>query len=136
MAVTQSQPPRPLASGPVPRRPGPRRRPRAVPFFLVLITVVLLGNAIVGDRGLTALIRANDESVAISTTITMLRAENDDLREDVRELRENTHGVEALARGELGLITPGETMFIVGETPPDTPVGLDPPGSVDIDVSR
>ena len=136
MAVAQSQPPRPLAYGPVPRRRGPRRRPRAVPLFLVLITVVLLGNAIVGDRGLTALIRAHDESVAISTIITMLRAENDDLREDVRELRENTHGVEALARGELGLITPGETMFIVDDTPPDTPVGLDPPGSIDSDASR
>ncbi len=134
MAVTQSQPPRPLASGLVPRRPSPRRR--TVPFFLVLVTVVLLGNAIVGDRGLTALIRANDESVAISTIITMLRAENDELREDIRELRESTRGIEALARGELGLITPGETMFIVDTTPPDTPVGLDPAGSVDSDASR
>ena len=85
---------------------------------------------------MTALIRANDESVAISTIITMLRAENDELREDVRELRESTRGIEALARGELGLITPGETMFIVDTTPPDTPVGLDPAGSVDSDASR
>ena len=135
MAVTQSQPTRLLASGLVPRRPGPRRR--AVPFFLVLVTVVLLGNAIVGDRGLTALILANDESVAISAIITMLRAENEELREDVRELRESTRGIEALARGELGLITPGETMFIVDHNPPDTPVGLDhPTGSVDSDASR
>ena len=100
----------------MPRRPSSRRR--AIPFLLVLVTVVLLGNAIIGERGLTALIRANDESAAISTLITTLRAENDELRENVRELRESTRGIEALARGELGLIEPGETIFYVRDTSP------------------
>ena len=104
----------PLSSGLTPRRPSSRRR--AVPFLLVLVTVVLLGNAIVGERGLTALIRANDQSAAISELITKLRAENDELRENVQELRE-PRGIEALARGELGLIEPGETMFVVSDAP-------------------
>ena len=124
--MTESQFSRPLASGIVPRRLRPRRR--TIPFFLVLVTVVLLGNAIVGERGLTALIRANDEFAAISTLITTLRAENDELREQVRELRENTRAIEAIARGELGLVEPGETLFIVRETlrVPAAPLGFDP----------
>ena len=43
----------------------------------------------------------------------MLRAENDGLREDVRRLREEPRTIEELARGQLGLIHPGEKLFIV-----------------------
>ena len=64
-----------------------------------------------------ALWRANDEHTAISSLIAALRAENDELREQVRDLRDDARAIEALARGELGLIEPGETLFIVGDTP-------------------
>ena len=124
----------PLSSGLLPRRQNSRRR--AFPFLFTLLTVVLLGNAVVGDRGLTSLIRANDQSAAIFNRIKELRAENEALREQVRELQDSTHGIEALARGELGLIEHGETVFIlsghpelstipeISDTRPVRPLGL------------
>ena len=107
----ESKPSNILESGVIPRRRDPRRRtPRNI---VLLIAVVLLGNAIVGDNGLIALIRANRELVATFAGIEALRAENDNLREEVRMLREEPLKVEEIARRELGLIRPGEKVFIV-----------------------
>ena len=75
--------------------------------------MVLLGNAVVGDNGLIALLRANRELVETFTVTEALRAENDSLREEVRMLREEPLKVEEIARRELGLIKPGEKIFIV-----------------------
>ena len=75
--------------------------------------MVLLGNAVVGDNGLIALLRANRELAETFTVIEALRAENDSLREEVRMLREEPLKVEEIARRELGLIKPGEKIFIV-----------------------
>jgi len=115
----------------------PRRRPtrrRTTRFLVILVTVVLVGNAIVGERGLIAMIRAADESVTLVRMIEHLQAENDELREDVRRLREEPRTIEELARGELGLIHPGERLFIVTDRPSsaalvpalDLEPGLDP----------
>jgi len=79
----------------------------------MFVTVVLLGNAVVGERGLIALVRANHELTSVFELIASLRAENDSLREEVRMLREEPRKIEEIARGELGLIEPGEKVFIV-----------------------
>lgn len=84
----------------------------------MLVAVVLVGNAIVGERGLIAMIRAADESASLAQMIEVLRAENDGLREGVRQLREEPRIIEELARGELGLIRPGEKLFIVTASEP------------------
>ena len=97
----------------VPRRQRPPRR--AARFLVLLVSVVLLGNALVGERGLISLIRAGRQVSAVSGLIDALRAENDDLREDVRSLKEEPRAIEDLARGELGLIEPGEKVFIIGD---------------------
>lgn len=95
----------------VPRRQ--RSRGRTTRFLVVLVTVILLGNAVVGERGLIALIRANHELTAVFQLIDSLRAENDSLREEVRALREEPRKIEELARREFGLIEPGEKVFIL-----------------------
>ena len=107
----ESKPSNSLASGVIPRRRHPRRR--TTRNIVLLIAVVLLGNAIVGDNGLIAVIRANRELGATFAGIEALRAENDNLREEVRMLREEPLKVEEIARRELGLIRPGEKVFIV-----------------------
>lgn len=107
----ESKPSNILESGVIPRRRHPRRR--TTRNIVLLIAVVLFGNAIVGDNGLIALIRANRELVATFAGIEALRAENDNLREEVRMLREEPLKVEEIARRELGLIRPGEKVFIV-----------------------
>lgn len=107
----ESQPRQSIGSGVVPRAQRPRRR--TARFLVMLVTVVLLGNAVVGERGLIALVRANDELAAVFQLIENLRAENDSLREEVRMLREEPRKIEELARSELGLMEPGEKVFIV-----------------------
>jgi cell division protein FtsB len=104
-----------VASGVVPRRQRPRRR--TTRFFVLLVTVVLLGNAVVGEWGLIALVRADHQLTAVFQLIESLRAENDDLREEVRMLREDPRKIEELARRELGLMEPGEKVFIVPGRP-------------------
>ena len=75
--------------------------------------MILFGNAVVGDNGLIALLRANRELAETFTVVEALRTENDSLREEVRMLREEPLKVEEIARRELGLIKPGEKIFIV-----------------------
>ena len=46
------------------------------------------------------------------------RAENAKLRDQARRLREDPTAMEEIARRELGLIKPGERVFIVKDIPP------------------
>lgn len=95
----------------IPRRKRPKRRKTR--FLISLIAVVLVGNSIVGERGLIVMLRANREVSALSQIISSLRIENKILREEIRELQEEPWTIEELARQELGLIKPGEKLFIV-----------------------
>ena len=116
--MTELEPLSAVASGVAPRTPRSRRR--AARFFVILIAVVLLGNAIIGERGLVALFRSNGELMAISALIETLRAENDGLREEVRGLTEEPRRIEEIARQELGLIRRGERVLIIKDTPTQT----------------
>ena len=106
---------KPLASGVAPR--APRSRRRATRFLVILVAVVLLGNALIGERGLVALLRADSEVWAISALIATLRTENDGLREERRGLMEEPRRIEEVAREELGLIRPGERVLIIRNVP-------------------
>ena len=107
-----------------PTRPAgadePAQRParRTARFLVLLVTVLLVGNAILGDRGYLSLIRAADEMEQLSQSIAAVQARNDALRENARQLREEAWRIEELARGELGLMQPGEKLFIVTDRPP------------------
>ena len=87
-------------------------------LLLWLVAVVLVGNAILGDRGYLSMIRAADEVEELGQSIAAVRARNDALRENARQLREEAWRIEELARGELGLMQPGEKLFIVTDRPP------------------
>ena len=99
------------------RRPQPKRRVSRVLFLLVAVVVV--GNALVGERGLVAMLRASYDLSELSASIGALRRENSALREEVRALSDEPRRIEALARRELGLIRPGERLFIVSAVPSD-----------------
>ena len=99
----------------VPRRSRPKRR--ATRFLLILVASLLVGNALIGERGLIAIVRSNQDLHRLSQMITALKAENTGLRNEVRQLLEEPRAIEALARRELGLIRPGEKLFIVKAVP-------------------
>jgi cell division protein FtsB len=91
----------------------PATRRRTLQMLLVFVTLVLVINALVGERGLTETLRARKQHQGLVTSIERLRAENARLRDEARRLRSDPSTIEALARQELGLIKPGEMLFIV-----------------------
>ena len=86
-------------------------------FLVVLVASLLVGNALIGERGLITMVRANRDLFALSQMIAALRAENEGLRDEARRLLEEPQAIEELARRELGLIRPGERLFIVAPAP-------------------
>jgi cell division protein FtsB len=104
-AIADEQPQLPL---PPKRRENPWLR-RA----LIVITCVLLADALFGDRGLAQTVRAGREYRQASEALRRLRNENAALRAQQRRLREDPRAIEAVAREVLGLIRPGEILVIV-----------------------
>ena len=94
----------------IPRRS--RAKPRTPRYLLMFVTSVLVANALVGERSLAAILRANQQSRDLASSIAELQRENAALREQARQLREDPRAIEHLARREIGLIRPGERLFI------------------------
>jgi len=95
-----------------PAVPQAKRR-RTLQMLLVFVTLVLVINALVGERGLMETLRARRQHHDLVASIERLRMENAHLREQARRLRTDPATIEALARQELGLIKPGEMLFII-----------------------
>jgi cell division protein FtsB len=107
----------PLRRKPQVRRPvtaavSPVRR-RTIHLLLVFVTLVLVVDALVGDKGLMQTIRARRQYREVTASLDDLRRRNAGLRENIRQLREDPAAIEALARKELGLVRPGEVLFII-----------------------
>jgi cell division protein FtsB len=102
-----------------PRRSGNTRR--IVHLLLMFVASAIVVDALVGERGLAAMLRARHEYDELSASISRQRSENARLREDARRLREDPAAIEEIARRELGLIRPGERVFIVKDAQPPKP---------------
>lgn len=87
----------------------------------MFVAAVVIVDALVGDRGLLAMLRARHQHDQLAATIARQRAENARLREEVRRLREDPGAIEEIARRDLGLIRPGEKVFIVKDVPAAKP---------------
>jgi cell division protein FtsB len=104
---------------PAPKRPTRNRR--IVHLLLLFVASVIVVDGLVGDRGMLAMMRARHDYDALSANIARLRSENARLRETARRLKEDPSAIEEIARRELGLIKPGERVFIVKDVPPAKP---------------
>lgn len=78
---------------------------------------VLVVDALVGDQGLVATMRARKQYNQLAANLAWLRSENAGLREEARRLREDPAAIEEVARRELGLMSQGETLFIIKDIP-------------------
>jgi len=94
------------------------RNRRIVQVLLALAAVVIVVDALVGDRGLLAMLRAGREYDRVASATAHQRADNARLRETARRLREDPSAIEEIARRDLGLIRPGEKVFIIKDIPP------------------
>lgn len=95
-----------------------RRSRRAVQYLLVFVGCALVLDALVGEKGLLEMLKKRQEYRALEQSLADVRAENARLREEARRLREDASAIEDLARRELGLIKPGEKLFILKDVPP------------------
>ncbi len=82
-------------------------------YVLVFITAVLVLNALFGDKGVLAMMQARRQYEQLNAEVQRQKAENARLREQARRLRDDPKTIEDLARRELGLIKPGEKLFII-----------------------
>ena len=100
----------------------PRRRSRRIlQYAFLLAGCVLVIDALVGDKGLLAMIQARQQYRTLERSLAEVRSENARLRDEARRLREDPSAVEDLARRELGLIKPGEKLFIIKDVAPKDP---------------
>ena len=103
---------------PKPPNPSGRRNRRLLHVLLLFVAAVIVVDGLVGDRGLVAMLRARQEGDRLSAAIAVQRAENARLRDEARRLRDDPAAIEEIARRELGLIKPGERVFIVKDITP------------------
>jgi|SRR5687767_4312578 cell division protein FtsB len=100
------------------KTPASPARRKTLQLLLAFVTLVLVIDALVGEKGLLETMRARRQHQELTASIERLRAENAGLREETRRLREDPSAIESLARQELGLIRPGEVLFIVRDAKP------------------
>ncbi len=93
-------------------------RTRLLNYALGFVTIVLVVDALVGDKGLLDTMRARRQYAQISADLARKRNENARLREEIRRLNDDPAAIESLAREELGLMRDGEVLFIVRDAKP------------------
>ena len=81
--------------------------------LLVFVASVLVINALFGEKGLIESMKVRRQSRELASSIAQLKRENAAFRDEARRLRTDPRAIERLAREELGLISPGELLFIV-----------------------
>ena len=85
---------------------------------MVFCAGAVIVDAVVGDRGLLAMLRAREQFDGAAAALSQQRAENELLREQIDRLTNDPAAIEELARGELGLMRPGEKLFLVKDLKP------------------
>ena len=87
-------------------------------YLVILVGSVLLVDAFVGDKGLVAMMEAREQYRLLEQALAEARADNIRLREEAHRLREDPAAIEEIARRDLGLIRPGEKLFIIRDVEP------------------
>lgn len=93
-------------------------RTRLLNYALGFVTIVLVVDALVGDKGLLDTMRARRQYAQLSSDLSRKRQENARLRDEISRLRDDPSAIESLAREQLGLIRDGELLFIVKDAKP------------------
>ena len=94
-------------------------RRRGLHLLLIFVTVVLVVDALVGEKGLMQSMNANRQYHELAASLDRLKRDNAALRDQMRRLNDDPATLESLARTELGLIRPGEVLFILKDAKDD-----------------
>ena len=85
----------------------------------VIAVIALAVGSVFGDRGILNLLDKRRQVEALRSELDQLRAENARLAAEVTALRTSPRAVERLAREELGLARPDETVFLLRQPAAD-----------------
>jgi cell division protein FtsB len=96
-------------------------RRKAATLGSIIALVALIVGALFGDRGLLHLIEQRHRTEVLALELGALQAENASLTMEIAALRSDPRAIERIAREELGMLRPGETVFLVREPGPTTP---------------
>ena len=103
-------------------RGEPRARMRAWVLGTVIALIALGVGSVFGDRGILNMLGEREKLESLRSELEGLRAENARLSAEIEDLRTSPRAIERLAREELGLARPDETVFLIRESAPgDTP---------------
>jgi cell division protein FtsB len=101
-----------------------RRSRRAVPGQVLLWGALglfgsyLLFFLVFGRMGLVAHLRLKEDAARIETEIARVGSEIDVLAAQADALGRDPHTIERIARERLGMVRPGETVFLFDSPPP------------------
>jgi cell division protein FtsB len=98
--------------------PMPPFRRKPIQILLVFVTAVLLIDALIGERGLIERMQAGRQYRDAQADLQRLRLENARLLEHVQRLNKDLPTIESVARKDLGLMRPGEVLFIIKDVKP------------------
>lgn len=87
-------------------------------MLLALLVSLLVAHALIGEQGLVPALDTWRAHQLLTAQVSALRAENVRLRRVTERLRGDLSTIEAVAREELGLIQPGETVFLLRDARP------------------
>jgi cell division protein FtsB len=96
-----------------PERSEVSLRRRAATIASLLGLIGLLVGALFGDRGILQLQTQRERAEALAAEIEELRADNRRLAAEIEGLKGDPRAIEQLAREQLGLVRPGETVFLI-----------------------
>ena len=91
---------------------------RAVVLGTVIALLALGVGSVFGDRGILSMLAEREKLEALETELDALRSENARLSAEIADLRRSPRAIERLAREELGLARPDETVFLIREAAP------------------
>lgn len=80
--------------------------------------IALTVGSVFGDRGILNLVNKRRQVDELRGELEALRAENVRLSSEIAALRTSPRAIERLAREELGLARPDETVFLIREEDP------------------
>ena len=90
-------------------------------YALFAAAFVLMVNALVGENGYLATLQARSQQASLIDAVARMRIKNQQMREEIHELRTNPRALEEAARRELNMMKPGEKVIILKDsTPPKT----------------
>jgi cell division protein FtsB len=92
---------------------GPRRKVWVLGGLILFVALVV--GALIGDRGVLYLLDQQKRRDALRSELQALRDDNQRLSDEIAALKSDPQAIERIAREELSLARPGETVFILRE---------------------